>query len=239
LSDKGQKCGIYYYSAKFSKRLTELGVPPAKTHIYKFFKDCPADLLKHYIRGYFDGDGSVSINYNYYNRPNVTFTGNAGFIEPLRVYLECLTGHSGSISIRHKQRSPNIQQLAYCGTFVCERILDIIYAESTIHLDRKYALYTEVKRLADVRKVEAKSREDKALMKEEEKRRLVNDRLLKKEALQGAIAAHIIDGWSIRQCVKKFKRNSVFIRNVINENEIEYPERRRMFASDPGRTNQT
>ena len=49
-------------SQKLSKRLSELGAPPRKSLILKFpnkdiFKS--EDLIRHFIRGYFDGDGCI------------------------------------------------------------------------------------------------------------------------------------------------------------------------------------
>ncbi len=56
------KCKLSFYSQKISDCLTELGAPPRKSLILEFpnkemFKS--EDLIRHFIRGYFDGDGCI------------------------------------------------------------------------------------------------------------------------------------------------------------------------------------
>lgn len=231
---KGRKCGIYYYSAHMSKTLTMLGVPPAKTHVYDFYKECREDLIKHYIRGYFDGDGGISINYNYYARPNASFTGNELFILKAREILEPIIGSKGSVATRHKN-TPNIITLNYCGTNVVHRLLEYLYEDSNIYLDRKYNKYLEV---CENKKIKDDARLARESIKEEvnkKKRILAQQKKEVRDNLDRDIVEHINNGWSIRQVRLKFKRNSKYIRNVIDENNITYTGRRRMFAKDPNR----
>jgi intein-encoded DNA endonuclease-like protein len=46
------------------KKLNELGVVPRKSFVLKM-PDVPSNLMGHFIRGYFDGDGSVWCGYHY------------------------------------------------------------------------------------------------------------------------------------------------------------------------------
>lgn len=67
--------------------LNILGCVKRKSLILKFpdEKIVPKELMNHFIRGYFDGDGSISIGRNI----KVNFTGNTNFILDLRNYLAC------------------------------------------------------------------------------------------------------------------------------------------------------
>src|ERR1035437_3893868 len=76
------------YCEKMHKDLTKLGCPPKKTFIIRMpHKDIvPEHLLRHFIRGYFDGDGCICITNPI--RPRVDFSSNALFIQDIIIYLE-------------------------------------------------------------------------------------------------------------------------------------------------------
>ena len=64
--------------------LINVGVVPQKTFLIKFPNFLNQNLISHFIRGYFDGDGSVS---KYAKNIKVNFTGCTNFITSLRDYL--------------------------------------------------------------------------------------------------------------------------------------------------------
>jgi hypothetical protein len=53
------------YNKRIAHRLIELGCIPRKSLVLRFPK-LPKKYLKHFVRGYFDGDGSI-----HFNKPNV------------------------------------------------------------------------------------------------------------------------------------------------------------------------
>lgn len=94
----GSDCKIYFYKNSaclniFSKylcrSLVKLGCIPNKS-LKLTFPEIPKRHLSHFIRGYFDGDGSI-----YFSKPNsikVAFIGTKAFIEDLRDKLNEVIG---------------------------------------------------------------------------------------------------------------------------------------------------
>ena len=56
---------LKFGSLKMSKRFTELGIVPRKSyHKTDIPKQIPDNLIRHFVRGYFDGDGCISYKKN-------------------------------------------------------------------------------------------------------------------------------------------------------------------------------
>lgn len=73
------------HSRKLCKKLIEFGCVPRKTWCLEFPKKMPNDYLNHFVRGFFDGDGSI-----HFNKPNVIkikIVGTKEFIEGLKEKL--------------------------------------------------------------------------------------------------------------------------------------------------------
>lgn len=96
----------------------------------------PENLLSHFIRGYFDGDGSISNSKKY---PVVSFTGT---LDVLNVILDFILAkkikksHRAKIFIRYHNI---IGSFAYSGFPFLEKFFEIIYKDSyeKIELRRK------------------------------------------------------------------------------------------------------
>lgn len=81
------------------KSLITLGVFPAKSHLDLDFPNIPKEFLPHFVRGYFDGDGCISMKQGKYH--TITIIGTKRFIEKMQEQI-C---HATSISkkpIYHK-----------------------------------------------------------------------------------------------------------------------------------------
>lgn len=78
------------HNTKLVRQIINLGCFPRKSLTLKFptFDIVPEQYMSHFIRGYFDGDGSVSEGKNV----KVNFTGNTEFIIALRNYLSLKSG---------------------------------------------------------------------------------------------------------------------------------------------------
>lgn len=97
---KGVDCGaLYLHSKKLFSDLARLGGTRRKSTDLKM-PDVPKDFLRDFIRGYFDGDGSVhhisyiaTKNHKRYTNIRSNFTcGDLGFITNLRDVLSKLLG---------------------------------------------------------------------------------------------------------------------------------------------------
>ena len=103
--------------------------------------------MRHFIRGYFDGDGCFSvIKRNDRKNPNSkTYQFNiTGMENPLRKIQEHLIKNTGVVDNGLKHRKSTIAvTIHYSGRNVCKRILDYLYQDATIYLQRKYNKYVE------------------------------------------------------------------------------------------------
>ena len=109
--------------------LSKLGVIPNKTLTYNTNWDAiPEELWHHYIRGYFDGDGSIwkQKRDNYWG---INFTGSHYLINSLRDRLSVYT----SLSIRE-----NVSVISTMNKTSIVQLINYMYNDATIYLDRKY-----------------------------------------------------------------------------------------------------
>lgn len=132
---------IYHTSMKDKQLYADLvsyGCVPRKTYSLSKLPDLNDSLMYHFIRGYFDGDGSihfVKCNDQY----RISFCGTDDFLNDLKIYL-------GKPSLK-LSRGSNISQLQIMGRVQVERYLDKIYEGSTekTRLNRKYEKYLDMK----------------------------------------------------------------------------------------------
>lgn len=133
---------IYHFSIKDAQLHTDLikfGCVPNKTLTISAIPNIPRDYVSHFIRGYFDGDGSLHWLQST-NNYRISFTsGSKAFLEDIRKELQCQ-----SISIGHIKET-NTYQLQISGRKQVERILNYLYKDSTeaTRLDRKFNTYNK------------------------------------------------------------------------------------------------
>ncbi len=129
-------------SKDISLDLEKLGCVQNKTFKITFpFEYMSEDLYRHFIRGYFDGDGCVSINkHNNYNDVQMNITGNEIFINQLQDLLISKL----NINKTKLQKRFNSFSMFYHGRNVCFKILDYLYKDNKISLNRKNKLYKKI-----------------------------------------------------------------------------------------------
>jgi hypothetical protein len=141
-SHKNQKL-LSISSVKLVNDLVKLGVEPKKSLINKFpsKEQLPENLLNHFIRGVFDGDGSVFeyeriINDKKYVELGVSIISSKEFMVGLSNVIkfgniyDTNNGKNSFISFKNKR---DIQ-----------KIFDYLYKDSTIFMDRKYFKFLEI-----------------------------------------------------------------------------------------------
>lgn len=119
--------------------LNNYGCTPNKSLTLKFpnfgiFKD--VSLLRHFIRGYFDGDGCISFHkHKYCVTPHVEIIGTHDFLEKIIQVSQI------SSKFKHDKRHND-------KTFTIEytkensvKIINWLYSDCTIYLNRKYQKY--------------------------------------------------------------------------------------------------
>lgn len=128
---------LYFTSEYFSNKLLELGCVYKKSLILKW-----PDWLEgneyfwSFIRGCFDGDGSISIKKNKNGEYNalLTYTGSIDFCNGLRNFLE-----KNNIKTKFKIKN-NHEEVYITSLKNCKLFLDNIYKEKSLYLKRKYIL---------------------------------------------------------------------------------------------------
>jgi intein/homing endonuclease len=133
---------IYHFSikdAQLHKDLERWGCVANKTFIISKIPNIPRDYVSHFIRGYFDGDGSLHYLKST-NNYRISFTcGSKSFLEDIRKELNL-----EKISIG-KQKDTNTYYFQISGRKQVVKILGYLYKDSTeeIRLNRKYENYLD------------------------------------------------------------------------------------------------
>ncbi len=123
------------YSTKLVKDLINKGVVPNKTSVI-VFPTIQNDLVRHFIRGYFDGDGTVCERKHKKGPSDLAcfFTcGNHAFLESIRKIL-----FENNINSYIVQTNENKVYLSLAGLQNPDNFLKYIYKDATIYLDRKF-----------------------------------------------------------------------------------------------------
>lgn len=131
-------------SPYFSEKLTDLGCVQAKTLILKF-PDIPEYLYQPFIRGYFEGDGcfSVTKRNNRKNPNSLLYQFNiVGMQDVLLKIQDIIVQNTGVKRLPLKVRKgKKAVTMHYNGHNVCKKILDYLYKNASIYLNRKYDKY--------------------------------------------------------------------------------------------------
>lgn len=130
-------------SNSISNSLIKLGCVPAKSLILRFPTDeqVPRRLIKHFIRGYFDGDGSIimSLTKDGYNKYSVDIASAKQFCQELQQLLTSILDIN--IGIGDASNKNGITQIVRIRGYNIFKFLDWIYEDATIFLKRKYNKY--------------------------------------------------------------------------------------------------
>lgn len=124
-------------SQKMYKSLVKQGCFINKTYILEFptEQQVPKELIPHFIRGYFDGDGCININIEN-SQSRIDFTSaSTNFLESLRKILSNISGVKGSL-LKEVGKS-NTWHLRYSGNRM-NTILNWLYKDATIFMKRKH-----------------------------------------------------------------------------------------------------
>lgn len=117
---------------------TNFNIVPRKSLIYELPNIIDSNNFRHYVRGYFDGDGCICESFSNKNSTTAslyaTVTGSKSFINSL---FETLP-FKGSV-----QERENVSNIKY-NTNSAKDFLNYIYKDSSIYLDRKMLLYKRI-----------------------------------------------------------------------------------------------
>lgn len=123
-------------SRQIKNDLIKLGCVPNKSLILKFptKKQIPDSLLKHFVRGYTDGEGCLCITHG---KMHYELIGTQDFLSGLKKRVGLFQG--ATIYIKHKDSE--IRRICLGSAKQVKQICDWLYKDSNIYLDRKYNKY--------------------------------------------------------------------------------------------------
>ena len=136
-------CRVRLYSKKAKADLINAGCTENKTLVLAFPK-IRKDLLPHFIRGYFDGDGAITKTKS---KKSFSFRFRlCGTKEFLNGVLMAI-GYESKLYQRHPERNVNNYDIDIGGNRQVLDILSSIYKDATVYLERKYDRFLELKSL--------------------------------------------------------------------------------------------
>jgi hypothetical protein len=144
LEPEHNKAMLLVNSKKLCERLNTLGCTPRKSLTLTWPSNIPADLLKYFVRGYFDGDGSAYIRRS--GQVCVSVISSVAFSTALANY--CQT----TLNITLQQR--RVGKVSSVGTGHSAKVLKFLcwlYSDlnKDLYLERKYMKFLEIKRLKE------------------------------------------------------------------------------------------
>ena len=138
------RCRINVSNKQFKEDLIKCGCTPRKSLTLKFpSKDIlPEKLYSAFIRGYFDGDGCLSHVYSDTKKQRftvcVSFVGTKEFCKSLE---EILSKENIHFSWHHDKRHDDNVWSIKCNKTCSVKLLNYIYNNANIYLERKYSKY--------------------------------------------------------------------------------------------------
>lgn len=130
------RCRIMIANKHFWNTLNDLGCTPRKSLSLNFPKNISSILLKHFIRGYFDGDGCITRHvYVHTVTPVISILGT-------KVFLEEILKHSNTnATFRHDKRHSVETLTLEWSKEEGIKFINYLYNNSSIYLDRKFKLF--------------------------------------------------------------------------------------------------
>lgn len=141
---KHEVCCIRFYSWDFVEDLIGHGCIPNKVKQMQF-PELPQNLYWPFIRGYFDGDGCITLD-NKRNMPKCDFASTSyTFLDALREFL-----YSNNICSYYTDEKSGVRRLNIRGLENCNLFLEKIYKNASVYLDRKYNKYIQYHQNCDI-----------------------------------------------------------------------------------------
>ena len=116
--------------------LKKWGCVPNKSLILEYPRWIDSEIENHFLRGVFDGDGSVTLRKDKYLGCSITTTDN--FNLELKKRLDLL-GIESNIYYRRKNKNTCSLQITKHGE--SKKFLDYLYSNASIYLQRKFKVY--------------------------------------------------------------------------------------------------
>ena len=140
-------CRLIIASPDMYGDLVRQGCVEHKTDVLKPPEHIESHLIRHFIRGYVDGDGSITKanrkHYGYEYGLNIVGT------DDMLTFIANNFLENGAttkpLNLEKRKKEQSVSYIRYGGNNNSEILLDYLYKDSKIYLDRKYERYLELK----------------------------------------------------------------------------------------------
>lgn len=130
---------IRLYSEKIFHDIQKYGVIPNKSLTKQFPKNIPDELIRHYIRGYYDGNGWITQHREYIDCG--ICSGSEDFIKGLMTQLNHVGIPTGNY---YKDKRSHCYRFQLRSMQTVNSFLHYIYDDTTVYLDRKYNKFQKI-----------------------------------------------------------------------------------------------
>lgn len=130
-------------NTSFCKNLISSGCVPRKSLILEFPNEdiLPKKLIRHFIRGYFEGDGCVYFNeFANTTKCSVSFIGTELFLRS----IQRIANEEVGFTFTNLNGKGNAKQVGWGGVHNCVAWYLYMYKDATIYLDRKYNKFMKI-----------------------------------------------------------------------------------------------
>lgn len=129
------------------EQLISHGCVPNKSLILKFPITVPNELVKHFLRGYSDGDGTIYNNFKNKKTINTIWkiVSTKQFCQTVANIIKEQLNVNCSQSLSRPKTNQITTTLSVGGNLQVKKVLDWLYQDATIYLPRKYEKYLEFK----------------------------------------------------------------------------------------------
>lgn len=136
--------GVYLTSPQMFNDLNSHGCTPRKSLTLKF-PHISDDLIHHFIRGYFDGDGSVYITHpKNNNNTNTIYTNYGVCIMGTFEFLLKVQSYIGGNLSKEYRRKTNTWKLTFSGRKKVQAFYNYLYKDATTFLKRKHEKFKNI-----------------------------------------------------------------------------------------------
>lgn len=140
---------IIMSSQKTVDDLISHGCVKQKSLILKPPINVPDDLINHFIRGFFDGDGSIFWNksefehHNSWNTPSYSVS-----ITSTKEMIDWIIDQVGFGNLKKEERREKTWYYKQNGNKKVKAFCEYIYKDATIFMERKYKLYQDLVKIS-------------------------------------------------------------------------------------------
>lgn len=133
------------YSKHVCNVLSNYGMVQNKSLVLDFPDFLNEDLYSHFIRGYYDGDGSFCSRYTKQGRFQslITITSTEKFCVKCLEIIREKTGISGGGIYDASNHNGVTKVISISGTNQSKKVLDWMYNDAELFIKRKHDLYVE------------------------------------------------------------------------------------------------